>query len=455
MSLLKAFSILNGLELTLYFIRFHLYHRIQTNDLIYLLKCSYCSRNLSTKGNLKSHIVLIHTKSHERLKCPMATCEQSYNTKRNLVVHLRKHHFGGLEKTKGDAKIRKKIKRLLKRGIVFSFIYYIFLYTTRKEIDNPFILQFLIKENDSDESVVDVSDNDGDREPSAKKKKVTRQCPPKKQASAVQSATKPPDSENKPRATRNRSLKQFAQLYAINENNGSEASIASTHIYEDDDDGFDFTSTGTEKPQSEKIMEASVAYQIASDSRSQDSNAIRTAEKSDRIFETNDSTPLTSHKSRPESPNTDMNVKRSEKNLENEIDKRNNQQQQRNQKDNSQQEIKWTLEEDRLLLEQIKSGFDSNSADIAELAHRLPNKTQKNIRIRIDFLIDFILKLSNESSTSYDTLKENRSPPQNNSQSEINDMKNCTVRLEKIRVASNELEVKKMSAQIEKSEYIS
>lgn len=55
-------------------------------------------------------------------------------------------------------------------------------------------------------------------------------------------------------------------------------------------------------------------------------------------------------------------------------------------------EIQWTRDEDRLLLEQIKAGFDSNRQYIAEFAHRFPNKTQEHIRNRIDFLIDFLTK---------------------------------------------------------------
>lgn len=174
---------------------------------------------------------------------------------------------------------------------------------------------------------------------------------------------------------------------------------------------------------------------------SQDSNAIQTAKKLKRILESNDLTASTSqtsdvddaskratasitctrtksqkthmmsrpikkqkrahdyHGSGDEEEITEGHGKKSETNLQNEIDngKEQHQQQHQNQKDNPQPEIQWTREEDRLLLEQIKAGFDSNSASIAEFAHRFPNKTQENIRDRIDFLIDFLTKLRNKN----------------------------------------------------------
>lgn len=175
---------------------------------------------------------------------------------------------------------------------------------------------------------------------------------------------------------------------------------------------------------------------------SQDSNAIQTAKKLKRILESSESTASTSqtsdvddaskrattasttctrtksqkthmmsrpikkqkrahdyHGSGDEEEITEGHGKKSETNLQNEIDngKEQHQQQHQNQKDNPQPEIQWTREEDRLLLEQIKAGFDSNSASIAEFAHRFPNKTQENIRDRIDFLIDFLTKLRNKN----------------------------------------------------------
>lgn len=59
-------------------------------------------------------------------------------------------------------------------------------------------------------------------------------------------------------------------------------------------------------------------------------------------------------------------------------------------------EIQWTREEDRLLLEQIKAGLDSNIESITGFAHQFPNKTPENIKERIDFLIDFLTKLRNK-----------------------------------------------------------
>lgn len=49
----------------------------------------------------------------------------------------------------------------------------------------------------------------------------------------------------------------------------------------------------------------------------------------------------------------------------------------------------WRREEDRFLLEKIKSG-SASSANVAEFAHRFNNKTEEMIRQRIDFLIVFI-----------------------------------------------------------------
>lgn len=171
---------------------------------------------------------------------------------------------------------------------------------------------------------------------------------------------------------------------------------------------------------------------------SHESNAIQTAKKLKRILETNESTPSTSdiddtskratptnscsrtksqkahmlsrpikkqkrahdyHGSGDEDDHTEGHGKKCETNLPNEIDnqKEQQQQQQQQQKDNPQPAIQWTREEDRLLLEQIKAGFDSNSASIAEFAHRFPDKTDENIRDRIDFLIDFLTKLRNKN----------------------------------------------------------
>lgn len=60
-------------------------------------------------------------------------------------------------------------------------------------------------------------------------------------------------------------------------------------------------------------------------------------------------------------------------------------------------EIQWTREEDRLLLEQIKAGIDSNIKTLAGFEDRFPNKSMDQIRDRIDFLIDFLTKLRNKT----------------------------------------------------------
>lgn len=180
-----------------------------------------------------------------------------------------------------------------------------------------------------------------------------------------------------------------------------------------------------------------------------DSNAIQTAKKLKRILESNESTPSTSQtrdideaskrtthtssciktksqkthmQSRPikkqkrahdyngsgdEEETTEEHGHRVETTIQNESDNQKEPLQQQKQQpqsqpqhhqtDNPQPTIQWTREEDRLLLEQIKAGFDSNIASIAEFAHRFPNKTQENIRDRIDFLIDFLTKLRNKN----------------------------------------------------------
>lgn len=53
--------------------------------------------------------------------------------------------------------------------------------------------------------------------------------------------------------------------------------------------------------------------------------------------------------------------------------------------------ITWTSDEDRVLLEQIKNGFDFSDESIMKMAHRFPNKTSEHIRERVNFLIDFIM----------------------------------------------------------------
>lgn len=56
------------------------------------------------------------------------------------------------------------------------------------------------------------------------------------------------------------------------------------------------------------------------------------------------------------------------------------------------EKIAWNRDEDRLLLEEIKRGMDLEN--IMEIAHQFPNKTVDHIRERVDFLIDFMCKLS-------------------------------------------------------------
>lgn len=57
--------------------------------------------------------------------------------------------------------------------------------------------------------------------------------------------------------------------------------------------------------------------------------------------------------------------------------------------------ITWSRDEDRLLLEHIKNGLESNHELITQITHEFPTKTTENIEERIDFLIDFLTKLRN------------------------------------------------------------
>lgn len=57
--------------------------------------------------------------------------------------------------------------------------------------------------------------------------------------------------------------------------------------------------------------------------------------------------------------------------------------------------ITWSRDEDRLLLEHIKDGLESNHELITQITHEFPTKTAENIAERIDFLIDFLTKLRN------------------------------------------------------------
>lgn len=53
----------------------------------------------------------------------------------------------------------------------------------------------------------------------------------------------------------------------------------------------------------------------------------------------------------------------------------------------------WTREEDRLLLEHIKKGLEPNDKFIDNITHEFPNKTTDLIKLRVEFLIDFLTKL--------------------------------------------------------------
>lgn len=55
--------------------------------------------------------------------------------------------------------------------------------------------------------------------------------------------------------------------------------------------------------------------------------------------------------------------------------------------------IIWTREEDRLLLEHIKNGLEPSDIFIENIVHELPHKTADRIKLRVEFLIDFLTKL--------------------------------------------------------------
>lgn len=181
--------------------------------------------NLSSKGNLKAHIELIHDKNHEPLKCPMPSCNGIYNAKRNLVIHLRKHHFGGLEKTKGNTAILTQIRRLLKKK--------------RSENKDKNKIS-----DDKDKSPDDNSNVDDDSETPAKntrqrhlKKHVTKRSSSEKEDKiGISNGAKITVIENilvKPKQTNalNRSTRAIrtrndGQSYAIEKNNETEAFIS-------------------------------------------------------------------------------------------------------------------------------------------------------------------------------------------------------------------------------------
>lgn len=159
----------------------------------------------------------------------------------------------------------------------------------------------------------------------------------------------------------------------------------------------------------------------------QDSNAIQTAKKLKRILETNDQTASSGLSNPTDDTSKRTNIlaisskikaqkshmlskpikkqKRAheyydsgdEEEMVDEFVKKEEPKTQ-NDHDNQKPEIQWTREEDRLLLEQIKAGIDSNIKYINGFADRFPNKNQEQIRNRIDFLIDFLTKLRNKHS---------------------------------------------------------
>lgn len=75
-------------------------------------------------------------------------------------------------------------------------------------------------------------------------------------------------------------------------------------------------------------------------------------------------------------------------------------QQQQIQKDNPKPEIEWTREEDKFLLEQIKAGFDLNSANVAKIAQRFPNRTPESIENHVNFLINVNHSLRSRESNA-------------------------------------------------------
>lgn len=57
----------------------------------------------------------------------------------------------------------------------------------------------------------------------------------------------------------------------------------------------------------------------------------------------------------------------------------------------------WTRDEDRLLLEQIKSSVNSNIDIVEGISHKFPERRSEDIEGRIEFLLDFLNKLQNKS----------------------------------------------------------
>lgn len=185
---------------------------------------------------------------------------------------------------------------------------------------------------------------------------------------------------------------------------------------------------GCKSPNSKKSVHENVENIFSSAQVTQELNAIQTAKRLKRIFDVNDQTASCSQLNHIEdttkrssilgskSQKSHMNskpikkqkrahecyepgdeymdkectvetVKQDDTKTHNEND---------SQKSSTLLEIQWTREEDRLLLEQIKAGLVSNTENIAGFEDRFPNKTQDQIRDRIDFLFDFLTKLRNK-----------------------------------------------------------
>lgn len=58
--------------------------------------------------------------------------------------------------------------------------------------------------------------------------------------------------------------------------------------------------------------------------------------------------------------------------------------------------IVWTRDEDRLLLEEIKSHINSNTDIVERISHRFPERSVEDVEGRIEFLVDFLNQLQNK-----------------------------------------------------------
>ena len=56
-------------------------------------KCAMCSASLSSKTNLKRHVMYIHNSENAvRFRCNTGTCEKSFTSKHKLNMHIRAVH---------------------------------------------------------------------------------------------------------------------------------------------------------------------------------------------------------------------------------------------------------------------------------------------------------------------------------------------------------------------------